>query len=183
MTLTPDDGERALRRSVRLNNLASLSSLLLSGAALLVALRQGGHGGAQPAALAAAAAAREKHVDSPAPEGEIHIPGLAIYQGQIVDAAVGSRELEDGAVTAPKLAAGAVTLASLGADVTSSLARAVGAGVTGSIVAGEVRAGGCEVSSGVDFTAEKVEGGAHGAARVGEAQAEAEGKRLRGDGL
>ena len=74
-------------------------ALLLSGAALLVALRQGGHGGAQPAALAAAAAAREKHVDSPAPEGEIHIPGLAIYQGQIVDAAVGSRELEDGAVT------------------------------------------------------------------------------------
>ena len=163
MILTPDDGDaRALRRSVRFNNLASLTSVLLSGAALLVALRQGGHGGAQPAALAAAAAAREKHVDSPAPEGEIHIPGLAIYQGQIVDAAVGSRELEDGAVTAPKLAAGAVTLASLGADVTSSLARAVGAGVTGSIVAGEVRAGGCEVSSGVDFTAEKVEGGAHG---------------------
>ena len=153
---------RALRRSGRLNYLASLTSLLLSGAALLVALRQGGHGGAQPAALAAAAAAREKHVDSPAPEGELHIPGLAIYQGQIVDAAVGSRELEDGAVTAPKLAAGAVTLASLGADVASSLARAVGAGVTGSIVAGEVRAGGCEVSSGVDFTAEKVEGGAHG---------------------
>ena len=39
MILTPDDGDaRALRRSVRLNNLASLSSLLLSGAALLVAL-------------------------------------------------------------------------------------------------------------------------------------------------
>ena len=49
MILTPDDGDaRALRRSVRLNNLASLTSVLLSGAALLVALRQGGHGGAQP---------------------------------------------------------------------------------------------------------------------------------------
>ena len=42
MILTPDDGDaRALRRSVRLNNLASLTSVLLSGAALLVALRQG----------------------------------------------------------------------------------------------------------------------------------------------
>ena len=39
MILTPDDGDaRALRRSVRLNNLASLTSVLLSGAALLVPL-------------------------------------------------------------------------------------------------------------------------------------------------
>ena len=53
MILTPDDGDaRALRRSVRLNNLASLTSVLLSGAALLVALRQASvsrvRGGSEP---------------------------------------------------------------------------------------------------------------------------------------
>ena len=113
MILTPDDGERALRRSVRLNNLASLSSLLLSGAALLVALRQGSSSGAQPAAAAPAALARE----APAPREELTLH---------VEAEERDR------------------LEHLG------------------LVAGEVRAGACEVSSGSDFTAETVWGGAHG---------------------
>ena len=113
MILTPDDVDaRAHRRSARLNTLASLTSLLLSGAALLVALRQGGSSG-MPAAAAPAALARE----APAPHEELTLH---------VEAEERDR------------------LEHLG------------------LVAGEVRAGACEVSSGADFTAETVWGGAHG---------------------